>query len=69
MQISKEKPLNFVLIDGTWSNSAAMYRRLKVHPDQDFFFHVTIIFIFKGCSEVQTIIMRSLCWKILKFVM
>ncbi|KAG6482887.1 uncharacterized protein LOC122014910 [Zingiber officinale] len=24
-----EKPLNFVLIDGTWSNSAAMYRRLK----------------------------------------
>ncbi|KAM0939531.1 putative DTW domain-containing protein DTWD2/YfiP [Dioscorea sansibarensis] len=26
---SKDQPLNFVLIDGTWSNSAAMYRRLK----------------------------------------
>ncbi|URD86397.1 DTW domain [Musa troglodytarum] len=24
-----EKPLNFVLIDGTWSNSSAMHRRLK----------------------------------------
>ncbi|ONK66375.1 uncharacterized protein A4U43_C06F7110 [Asparagus officinalis] len=24
-----EKPINFVLLDGTWSNSAAMYRRLK----------------------------------------
>lgn len=24
-----QKPLHFVLIDGTWSNSAAMYRRLK----------------------------------------
>ncbi|PKU70948.1 uncharacterized protein LOC110111082 isoform X1 [Dendrobium catenatum] len=24
-----QKKLNFVLIDGTWSNSAAMYRRLK----------------------------------------
>ncbi|XP_020592980.1 uncharacterized protein LOC110033367 isoform X5 [Phalaenopsis equestris] len=24
-----QKQLNFVLIDGTWSNSAAMYRRLK----------------------------------------
>ncbi|KAJ3692316.1 hypothetical protein LUZ60_012666 [Juncus effusus] len=24
-----EKPLNFVLLDGTWSNSTAMYRRLK----------------------------------------
>ncbi|XP_010915995.1 uncharacterized protein [Elaeis guineensis] len=28
-EVLKEKPLNFVLIDGTWSNSAAMYRRLK----------------------------------------
>ncbi|XP_008783149.2 uncharacterized protein LOC103702481 isoform X2 [Phoenix dactylifera] len=27
--VLEEKPLNFVLIDGTWSNSAAMYRRLK----------------------------------------
>ncbi|KAG1334999.1 DTW domain-containing protein YfiP [Cocos nucifera] len=27
--VLKENPLNFVLIDGTWSNSAAMYRRLK----------------------------------------
>ncbi|XP_072961832.1 uncharacterized protein [Typha angustifolia] len=25
----RDKPVNFVLIDGTWSNSAAMYRRLK----------------------------------------
>nr|CAD1839232.1 unnamed protein product [Ananas comosus var. bracteatus] len=24
-----DEPLNFVLIDGTWSNSAAMYKRLK----------------------------------------
>ncbi|KAL4280752.1 hypothetical protein GQ457_03G006500 [Hibiscus cannabinus] len=24
-----DRPLNFVLIDGTWSNSAAMFRRLK----------------------------------------
>ncbi|KAH7860245.1 hypothetical protein Vadar_011145 [Vaccinium darrowii] len=24
-----EKPLNFVLLDGTWNNSAAMFRRLK----------------------------------------
>ncbi|XP_039143059.1 uncharacterized protein LOC120280329 [Dioscorea cayenensis subsp. rotundata] len=29
MMDSKDQPLNFVLIDGTWSNSAAMYRRLK----------------------------------------
>ncbi|KAH7658009.1 DTW domain-containing protein [Dioscorea alata] len=29
MTDSKDQPLNFVLIDGTWSNSAAMYRRLK----------------------------------------
>ncbi|KAJ4770245.1 DTW domain-containing protein [Rhynchospora pubera] len=26
---NKEKPLNFVLLDGTWSHSSAMYRRLK----------------------------------------
>ncbi|XP_020592977.1 uncharacterized protein LOC110033367 isoform X2 [Phalaenopsis equestris] len=28
-EIQHQKQLNFVLIDGTWSNSAAMYRRLK----------------------------------------
>ncbi|CAA7397461.1 unnamed protein product [Spirodela intermedia] len=28
-QDGPQKTLNFVLIDGTWSNSAAMYRRLK----------------------------------------
>ncbi|KAL6909769.1 hypothetical protein ACP4OV_001428 [Aristida adscensionis] len=27
---STDEPLNFVLLDGTWSNSAALYRRLKV---------------------------------------
>ncbi|CAN6201535.1 unnamed protein product [Urochloa humidicola] len=26
---SREEPFNFVLLDGTWSNSAALYRRLK----------------------------------------
>ncbi|CAN6216831.1 unnamed protein product [Urochloa humidicola] len=26
---SQEEPFNFVLLDGTWSNSAALYRRLK----------------------------------------
>ncbi|XP_022727236.1 uncharacterized protein LOC111283097 isoform X1 [Durio zibethinus] len=26
---TRDRPLNFVLIDGTWSNSAAMFRRLK----------------------------------------
>ncbi|XP_039035750.1 uncharacterized protein LOC120172331 [Hibiscus syriacus] len=26
---NRDRPLNFVLIDGTWSNSAAMFRRLK----------------------------------------
>ncbi|KAB2042328.1 hypothetical protein ES319_D02G207600v1 [Gossypium barbadense] len=26
---NKDRPLNFVLIDGTWSNSAAMFRRVK----------------------------------------
>ncbi|XP_015644145.1 uncharacterized protein [Oryza sativa Japonica Group] len=26
----KDEPFNFVLLDGTWSNSAALYRRLKV---------------------------------------
>ncbi|KAF7141789.1 hypothetical protein RHSIM_Rhsim06G0143600 [Rhododendron simsii] len=26
---NEEKPLNFVLLDGTWNNSAAMFRRLK----------------------------------------
>uniref|UniRef100_A0A0E0E1K1 tRNA-uridine aminocarboxypropyltransferase n=1 Tax=Oryza meridionalis TaxID=40149 RepID=A0A0E0E1K1_9ORYZ len=25
----KDEPFNFVLLDGTWSNSAALYRRLK----------------------------------------
>lgn len=29
-QKNEDKTLNFVLIDGTWSNSAAMFRRLKV---------------------------------------
>ncbi|EEF44441.1 conserved hypothetical protein [Ricinus communis] len=28
-QANEHKTLNFVLIDGTWSNSAAMFRRLK----------------------------------------
>ncbi|KAI8551678.1 hypothetical protein RHMOL_Rhmol06G0204900 [Rhododendron molle] len=28
-QTNEEKPLNFVLLDGTWNNSAAMFRRLK----------------------------------------
>ncbi|KAF3332609.1 DTW domain-containing protein YfiP [Carex littledalei] len=28
-QENKEKPLNFILLDGTWSNSSAMYKRLK----------------------------------------
>lgn len=26
---SPDEPFNFVLLDGTWSNSAALYRRLK----------------------------------------
>ena len=26
----QDEPLNFVLLDGTWSNSAALYRRLKI---------------------------------------
>ncbi|KAG0543374.1 hypothetical protein BDA96_02G185100 [Sorghum bicolor] len=26
----QDEPFNFVLLDGTWSNSAALYRRLKV---------------------------------------
>ncbi|KAL6604043.1 hypothetical protein ACP70R_044404 [Stipagrostis hirtigluma subsp. patula] len=26
---SQDEPFNFVLLDGTWSNSAALYRRLK----------------------------------------
>jgi hypothetical protein len=30
MQGSHDEPFNFVLLDGTWSNSAALYRRLKV---------------------------------------
>jgi hypothetical protein len=30
MQGSYDEPFNFVLLDGTWSNSAALYRRLKV---------------------------------------
>ncbi|XP_039040080.1 uncharacterized protein LOC120178226 [Hibiscus syriacus] len=29
---NNDRPLNFVLIDGTWSNSAAMFRRLKSRP-------------------------------------
>uniref|UniRef100_A0A0E0PXH6 tRNA-uridine aminocarboxypropyltransferase n=1 Tax=Oryza rufipogon TaxID=4529 RepID=A0A0E0PXH6_ORYRU len=28
----KDEPFNFVLLDGTWSNSAALYRRLKELP-------------------------------------
>ncbi|XP_058100534.1 uncharacterized protein LOC131245240 [Magnolia sinica] len=28
-----DEPLNFILIDGTWSNSAAMFRRLKEHAE------------------------------------
>ncbi|KAG5545335.1 hypothetical protein RHGRI_017710 [Rhododendron griersonianum] len=28
-QTNGEKPLNFVLLDGTWNNSAAMFGRLK----------------------------------------
>ncbi|XP_078177123.1 DTW domain-containing protein [Carex rostrata] len=28
-QENKDKPLNFILLDGTWSNSSAMYKRLK----------------------------------------
>ncbi|RWR89581.1 DTW domain-containing protein YfiP [Cinnamomum micranthum f. kanehirae] len=31
LTILENKPLNFILIDGTWSNSAAMFRRLKEH--------------------------------------
>eukprot|EP00268_Persea_americana_P011542 TRINITY_DN14879_c0_g1_i3.p1 TRINITY_DN14879_c0_g1~~TRINITY_DN14879_c0_g1_i3.p1 ORF type:complete len:251 (+),score=41.81 TRINITY_DN14879_c0_g1_i3:2127-2879(+) len=31
LAILENKPLNFILIDGTWSNSAAMFRRLKEH--------------------------------------
>uniref|UniRef100_A0A0D3GGA2 tRNA-uridine aminocarboxypropyltransferase n=1 Tax=Oryza barthii TaxID=65489 RepID=A0A0D3GGA2_9ORYZ len=27
----KDEPFNFVLLDGTWSNSAALYRRLKAN--------------------------------------
>lgn len=30
MQSLQDEPFNFVLLDGTWSNSAALYRRLKV---------------------------------------
>ncbi|XP_010242925.1 PREDICTED: uncharacterized protein LOC104587147 [Nelumbo nucifera] len=29
--MKEDEPLNFVLIDGTWSNSAAMFSRLKEH--------------------------------------
>ena len=37
MQDGGQKNLNFVLIDGTWNNSAAMYNRLKVkeRPETD----------------------------------
>ena len=43
------KPLHFVLIDGTWSNSAAMYRRLKV-------FLPSFIYCFKNsllCVDIK----------------
>nr|TKW21525.1 hypothetical protein SEVIR_4G125000v2 [Setaria viridis] len=29
---SQDEPFNFILLDGTWSNSAALYRRLKAVP-------------------------------------
>ncbi|KAF9588504.1 hypothetical protein IFM89_012054 [Coptis chinensis] len=28
-ETNRDEPLNFILIDGTWNNSAAMFRRLK----------------------------------------
>lgn len=29
-QTNQDEIMHFILIDGTWSNSAAMFRRLKV---------------------------------------
>lgn len=29
-QVNGEKTMNVILIDGTWSNSQAMFKRLKV---------------------------------------
>ena len=49
-----DRPLNFVLIDGTWSNSAAMFRRLKeqtklVWGEED----LSCIFLTAGASVMR----------------
>ena len=43
-QTNEDKTLNFVLLDGTWNNSAAMFRRLKVIPQ-----HTALFFLFVQC--------------------
>ena len=40
MQSSPDEPFNFVLLDGTWSNSAALYRRLKVQFNAFLIWHM-----------------------------
>lgn len=32
-QVTRKEIMHFILIDGTWSNSAAMFRRLKVSAE------------------------------------
>ncbi|GJZ25164.1 DTW domain-containing protein, partial [Tanacetum coccineum] len=46
--IDRCETLNFILIDGTWSNSAAMFRRLKVKAYAISIHHLLSFFILKG---------------------
>ena len=46
-QTSADETLNFVLIDGTWNNSAAMFRRLKV-----FFRALVLLFTALDCPNI-----------------
>lgn len=57
LQTNEDKALNFILIDGTWSNSAAMFRRLKV------ILYGAVFYFAEICSLISSlIIVIKICW-------
>ncbi|PNT75905.1 hypothetical protein BRADI_1g41640v3 [Brachypodium distachyon] len=47
------EPLNLVLLDGTWSNSAALYRRLKVRFSAFLIQHAALLLLVCVCFHMK----------------
>lgn len=54
-QADEDKTLHFILLDGTWNNSAAMLKRLKVQALQLTISHMNVILVLSLEDLLNTI--------------